>query len=265
MGTARMKGIDISKFQTAAGKIDFKQVKSGGFEFVIIRLGWGGYAGEIHWDPNLDQTIRDANAAGVHVGFYVYTYARNEAAARATAREAVEFARKYPGMVDYPICLDAEETTDQCLISQGRDQLTDTVLAFCDEVEKQGYFPMWYTYSAFVRQYLDYDRLSGYDFWQADYSSSPAEYDRAIWQFTGNDGRCPGVVGPCDNNYGYKDYSRIIRAGGWNGFEKEAAADKPAGGTVSRAEYDALAEQLARTAQRYEALVSSVKTLAQSL
>lgn len=268
MSTTRINGIDISKFQTARGVVDFGQVKCGGYDFVIVRIGWGGYAGEIHWDPHLDRVIRDANAAGVHVGLYVYTYATGAAAARVTAQEAIQFARQYPGLIDYPICFDVEETNDKCLVSQGRAKLTDTVLAFCDEVQKQGYYPMWYTYSAFVQQYLDYSRLKAYDFWQADYRADPADYERGIWQFVGNDGRCPGVVGACDNNYAYKDYAEIIRSGGWNGFEKAAGGGtdgKPAGDMVPRTEYDALAALLEETEKRYDALAGSVRTLAQGL
>lgn len=276
MGTTKKKGIDISKWQTQRGKIDFSQVKSSGNDFVIIRAGWAGYAGEIHYDPHLDTVIRDAAATGLHVGLYVYSYNLNETSARITAREMVQFAQRYPGLIDYPLAFDAEETGDRCLINQGKSKLTDTVLAFCQEIKQLGYYPMWYTYSAFVQQYLDYDRLKDYDFWQADYRATRADYDCGIWQYIGDAGRCPGVVGACDNNYGYADYAALIRSQGWNGFQ---AADKPQdnpppqeGESVPASLYNALKAENTALQNRYEevwkkydALSAGIKGLAGKL
>lgn len=191
-----------------------------------------------------------------------------EGAARVTAREMVAFAEKYKGMIDYPLCYDVEETTDKCLISQGKEKLTATILAFCDEVKKLRYFPMWYTYTAFVQQYLIHDRLKEFDFWQADYRATPWVCERGAWQYIGDKGRCPGVIGACDNNYSYNDYARIIREGGWNSFKSSAPAPElppTQGETVSRKEYEALSGRYEEIWAKYDALAGKIKGLAAEL
>lgn len=251
MQIVKAKGIDISKWQTQRGKIDFAQVKGSGNAFVMVRLGWAGYAGELHKDPDLDAVLREAAGAGLHVGLYVYAYTKGAGAARVCAREAVAFAKKHVGIIDYPIALDVEETADTCLLSQGKAGLTDTICAFCSEVGRLGYYPMWYTYSAFVQQYLDMARLEAYDFWQADYRPAPWECDRGIWQYIGDEGRCPGVIGACDNNYSYVDYAALIRSRGYNGFPADGC-----GPSVPRSQYDALKEKHGRLLAQLKKLVS---------
>lgn len=214
----QIKGIDLSEHNTRRARVNFKAVRESGVDFVLIRAGWCGYEGGLDVDDNLDQTIRDALKVGVDVGLYVYSYAASAQAARVAARELVGIARRYT--VTYPLIFDVEETTDSCLLSQGKQALTDTIIAFCEEIQALGYYAMWYTYSAFVQQYLDYSRLRPYDFWQADYRAKPWAVQRGIWQYIGDDGVCPGVNGPCDRNYAYKDYPSLIRSAGLNGFGK---------------------------------------------
>ena len=221
--------IDISEHNVRRGAINWHAVKAAGMKGVMIRIGWVGYEGQIAANNAVDQSltssIRGARAAGLDVGLYVYTYTKTPEAAKIAAAECVEIAKRYPGMINLPIAFDVEETALPCLTQQGKSGLTDTVIAFLDEVKRLGYYAMWYTYTAFAIQYLDRARLAAYDLWVADYRGSESllqsqlgRSDYGMWQYLGDKGTCAGVTGPCDRNYCYRDYPSIIAAAGLNGL-----------------------------------------------
>ena len=262
-----IKVIDISEHNTRRGKIDFAKVKQSGVSGVMIRIGWAGYEGGLDVDDNLHDSITSAAAAGLGVGLYVYTYATSTAAAKRAAQEAVAIAQRYLQMITYPIVYDIEEEKISCLTSLGKRVLTETVIAFCDEVQRQRYYAAWYTYTYYATQYLEVSKLAAYDLWAADYRTKDkldAQIGRGygMWQYIGDKGTCPGVTGPCDRNYAYRDYPVIIKKAGLNGFGK--AAPTPVD-TVPRADYDALQSKLAAvTAERdaCKSIVQQIKVLA---
>lgn len=205
--------IDISEHNVRAGKIDFKKVKLSGVSGVMIRIGWAGYEGELHTDDSLHDSITQASAAGLDVGLYVYTYVRSTQAALKAAKETVEIANKYPGKITYPIAYDLEDALVYNVLT--KSQMTDTIITFCDEVERQGYYAMLYTSTSFINSRLDKSRLAKYDLWVADYRGADklnAQIGRSygMWQYIGTGGRCDGVTGDCDRNYAYNDYASII-------------------------------------------------------
>lgn len=227
--------IDISEHNVRRGAIDWIKVKASGITGVIIRIGWAGYEGPIAANNALDQSleasVRGAYAVGLDVGLYVYTYTKTPAAAKIAAAECVEIAKQYPKMINLPIAFDVEETNLDCLTAQGKNGLTNTVIAFLDEVKRLGYYAVWYTYTAFAIQYLDRARLAAYDLWVADYRGSEGllqqqlgRSDYGMWQYLGDKGICTGVVGPCDRNRCYKNYPNVIRGQGLNGLNEENEA-----------------------------------------
>lgn len=211
---AVFNGIDISDHNTWTMP-DFKKVKAAGNDFVMIRVGWAGYAGEIHEDSRARKAVKAATDAGLNVGLYVYTYATTTAAAKRAARETVEFAKDF--YITYPIVYDIEEINAikyPEFVKLSKSVKTDTVIAFCEEVERLGYYAMYYTYTSYVLSYLDANRLSKYDFWVADYRNPQKcmyNGNYGMWQWIGDNGRVNGVVGACDRNYAYKDYANIIK------------------------------------------------------
>lgn len=217
--------IDVSEHNTRRGKIDWQKVKASGVKGAMIRIGWAGYDGRIAannaLDDAFDENIRGAAAAGLDVGLYVYSYARNPNAARIAAEECVEIAKRYPQMITLPIAYDIEETKLDCLTVQGRDGLAENANAFLFAVEQLGYYGILYTYTAFAASYLNMDMLAHRELWIADYRNNEplmqqqlGRTDYGMWQYIGNDnpekgiigGRCPGVIGACDRNYVYVDY-----------------------------------------------------------
>ena len=220
---AQINVIDISEHNTRRGLIDFNAVYAAGISGVMIRAGWAGFDGDINVDFQLDETIRRAAAAGLGVGLYVYTYAKSAAAAKKAAAQVCAIAQRHPGKITYPIAYDVEEQQLDCLIKQGKEGLTENVRTFLEEVERQGYYAMWYTGTAFARQYLNMQRLAKYNLWVADYRGKTkldAQIGRryGMWQYVGDSGRCPGVTGSCDRNIAYQDFAAIIQRAGLNGL-----------------------------------------------
>ena len=209
--------IDVSEHNTRRGKIDWAKVKASGVKGVMVRIGWAGYDGRIAannaLDDAYDASIRGAHAAGLDVGLYVYSYAKNPKAARIAAEECVEIAKLYPQMINLPIAYDIEETGLDCLTIQGRDGLAENANAFLFAVSQLGYYGMLYTYTAFAASHLNMDMLQHRELWIADYRGNEAlmqqqlgRTDYGMWQYIGDAGRCDGVIGACDRNYVYKDY-----------------------------------------------------------
>lgn len=194
-----LKGIDVSRWQ---GKINWKQVKQDGVEFAMIR---GGY-GENHVDSQFHENARGANAAGVPMGIYWFSYALNPEMAREEAGYAVKLARQY--QVSWPIAYDFEYDSvayaEKNGVSITRSLATQMAKAFCEEVEKSGYIPMFYANLEYLEEYFDRSQLP-YDLWYAQYASTAAVTEKSIWQYS-SQGRILGIEGIVDLNYGYKNY-----------------------------------------------------------
>lgn len=84
-GLTIANGIDVSEWQ---GNIDWTKVKAAGIDFAFIRVGARGYGstGNMIADKYYDQNMKNAIAAGVNVGIYVFSQA-------ITTKEAEEEAQ----------------------------------------------------------------------------------------------------------------------------------------------------------------------------
>lgn len=198
-------GIDISEFQ---GEIDWAQVKEAGIDFAIIRAGYRSYGGGIiSMDTNFDVNMAGAAAAGIDVGVYFFSQAK-------TTDEAIEEADAvldaiygynitYPVVFDWEMIFDDQARTDDVTV----ESLADCCLAFCERVKSAGYVPMIYQNTHTASRKLDLPRVKDYDFWLAEYSSSPSYYYKYdMWQYTSS-GEVPGIEGRVDMNICFKDYS----------------------------------------------------------
>lgn len=217
--------IDISEHNVRRGAIDWQKVKASGVDGVMLRAGWAGYEGDIVFDDSIDESITSAHAVGLDVGLYVYTYTKTPVAAHRAAGQVVELAKKHPGKITMPIAFDVEESHLPCLISQGKEGLTDTVIAFLFEIERLGYYGVFYTYTAFALTYLNMQRLISRDIWIADYRGDEAVMQRQLgrrdygmWQYAGDNGRCDGVTGACNRSHCFIDYPLHIAKHMFNGL-----------------------------------------------
>ena len=206
-------GIDVSKWQ---GNIDFNKVKAAGVDFVIIRAGYGRYINQK--DPYFEQNYKRAKAAGLNVGAYWYSYANSVTDAKAEAATCLEVIKGK--QFEYPIFFDLEEKTQ---FVQGKTFCSNLVVAFCDALEKAGYFAGLYISRSPLTQYITAEVQKKYTLWVAEYGAK-LNYngDVGMWQNT-RSWRVAGVNGNVDHDYSYIDYPTIIKNGGFNGFKKPAA------------------------------------------
>lgn len=192
-------GVDVSHHQ---GEIDWEKVKSAGFEFAFIRLGYRGYgsAGNICLDKQFYNNMDHATAAGLDVGVYFFSQAVNEAEAREEAEFVLQNLSGYepdlPVVYDPESILDAEARTDDVT----SEQFTKNTLAFCRAIEEAGYQAMIYSNMLWEAYHLDLSQLSGYPIWYADYEPLPqTPYHFEFWQYT-NTGTADGIQGDVDLN-----------------------------------------------------------------
>lgn len=198
-------GVDVSRHN---GTIDWQKVASSPVSFALIRVG-GRYAesGEIYDDANFETNLTGAQAAGLRTGVYFYSQAINTAEA---VEEALYVLNKLGGRpLEYPVIFDWE-VYSRTARSYGvsKSTLTDCAIAFCDTVAQAGYTPMIYMGLDVGYNRLELNRLTGYDFWFAQYTSRNQPdmyYNYRIWQYT-DSGSVPGIEGKVDMNLAFLPY-----------------------------------------------------------
>lgn len=195
------KGIDVSKHQ---GKIDWQQVAADGVEFAFIRAGLRGYTtGKLVEDEYFEDNVREAAAAGIKVGVYVYSQAVTE---EEILEEADLVLNKIaPYTVECPIVIDVEKVTgaDGRMNNLTLEERTNLVLLFCQTVENAGYKPMIYHNMEMGVLMLDLEKLENYDKWFASYNDTLYyPYDYAIWQYS-DKGKVNGISTDVDLNISF--------------------------------------------------------------
>ena len=202
-----LKGIDVCGYQ---GNIDFKKVKDGGVDFVIVKAGYSTSTVDT-WETN----FANAKNNGLKVGAYWYSYANTVAQG---VEEAKAFIKALKGkQLDFPVYLDLEEASQ---FNKGKVFCTQLVEAFCGELEKAGYYAGVYCSTYWFTNFVDEKVREKRPAWIADYRGEcyyTGTY--GIWQYDAAD--VPGVQYTCDRDHGYVDYSEHIRKNGLNGFAKE--------------------------------------------
>lgn len=212
-----IKGIDISHWN---GNINFDQVKAAGVEFVIIKAG--GSDKGFYTDSKFITNYNRAMAAGLSVGAY-YFAGKNFRGIEAGVADARRFIEILKGMqFDYPVFIDIEAQENRY-----KEEITDAVIAFCEEMEKAGYFVGIYAsdISGF-KDKLNHERIKSYAHWVARYGKEPEickEY--GLWQYSSK-GRIPGIIGSVDLDISSVDYSKTIREKGFNGYTAKKKTKK---------------------------------------
>lgn len=205
---AQYQGIDVSKYQ---GRIDWAKVKADGIQFAMLRAGVSGADGNLTVDRCFYRNLRQATAAGVNAGVYVYLLAESEEAAANAARQAIAMTEGYE--ITYPIACDFE---DRAYYSGTRERNTALARAFLEEVQKEAFYPILYTFTAFANEYLNMEALADYDLWIADYRAQvgyPGSY--TMWQHSAA-GRVGGISTDVDLDTCYLDYPVLLREQGKN-------------------------------------------------
>lgn len=195
------QGIDVSYAQ---GEIDWRRVKESGIEFVMIRAGYGRELSQK--DSLFESHYAGAKKAGLKVGAYWYSYAKDVDGARREAEACLQVIKgKY---FDYPVAYDLEDPSQRDL---SRETRSDIAVAFLDRIEQAGYFAMLYANLDWLRNKLDYNKIKRFSIWLAQWrDGGPTyEHDLGMWQYTSS-GEVPGISGRVDRDIAYKDFAKII-------------------------------------------------------
>lgn len=191
-------GIDISEHNE---NIDFKKVKDAGIDFVYLRLGWRGYTeGLKHVDKKFEEYYKAAKEAGLKVGVYFYSQAKNRAESIEEARMVLDNIRDKE--IDLPVCLDYETAPedDHRLMNLTVKEYSENAKAFLDYIKEYGYTPILYTNLDWLSTKYDLDIISDYYIWFAQYNSLPQyPYKYQIWQYS-EEGKVDGIDKPVDLN-----------------------------------------------------------------
>lgn len=208
---SKFSGCDVSKWQ---GKINWEKVKKSGVDFVIIREGYGK-ENPNQKDKQFEVNYKGAKSVGIPVGVYHYSYADSVDDAK---KEAQFCLKNIKGkQLEYPVVFDIE---DKEQLKLNNRQRTDICKAFCDEIEKAGYYAMIYTNVNWLKNYLySEELLTRYDWWIAQWEVAKPSIDCGIWQRT-EKGKINGINGNVDLNISYKNYPEIMKSKGLNGFKK---------------------------------------------
>ncbi|MDE6727520.1 MAG: 1,4-beta-N-acetylmuramidase [Oscillospiraceae bacterium] len=197
----------------------FKKVKESGIEFVIVKAGYSTST-----VPTWEINYANAKNNGLMVGAYWYSYAT-------TIEQGVEEAKAFIAalkgkQLDFPVYLDLEERSQ---FNKGKGFCTQLVEAFCGELTKAGYYAGVYCSTYWYTNFVEEKVREKYPAWIADYRGEcyyTGTY--GIWQY--GVGKVSGIVGDCDLDEGYVDYSVYIKENGLNGYPKEIeppVGDKP--------------------------------------
>ncbi len=205
-------GIDISRWQ---GEIDWKKVKADGIDYAFIQVGFRGYgsSGILNADtkdPYFDSNMKNAIAAGIKVGVYVFSQATTEKEAIEEAEYILDAIGNYP--ISMPLVMDYEyASTSNGLDGRlyraklTRKKATKICMAFCKEIAESGFTPMVYANKSMLEDQLDASQLTkaGYRIWLANYTqktSYAGTYD--FWQYS-EKGNVRGINGDVDMNFYY--------------------------------------------------------------
>ena len=178
-------GIDISRWQ---GKIDYKQVKESGIEFVMIRVGSENAEGKFFVDPMFEEYIEGFTEVGIPVGIYYYSYADTIEHAKKEAKWVIKQIKKYK--VDLPVVYDWENWNNYYEFKVSFHHLSEIANTFLSTVEEAGYEGMLYSSKYYLENIWEKPK---YKVWLAHYTEQTTyEGDYLIWQLCDN-GYVPGV------------------------------------------------------------------------
>lgn len=216
------KGTEVSKFQNENGPIDWNAAKKDGLDFVMIRLAYGTKE-----DAYFDANVKGAQKAGIKVGVYLCSTAKNMNDAMAEADLTLKKIKPYK--LEYPVAYDLEVAS---MLSEGlsKDDLTDMINAYCKKVEDAGFIPMVYANRTWLTKYMNLSKIS-YDVWFAAYPENrvyvPVGGSKTtIWQ-SSEKGVVKGIKGQVTTEFSWKVY------GGGNPSQKNAGKSSSGSNSVS--------------------------------
>lgn len=178
-----MRGIDVSENN---GVVDWGAVKANGFDFAIIRIGYG----RSNLDSEFYNNVNGAINAGLSIGVYHYSYAINEERAADEAEFVLNTLNDAGLTVDklpMGVWFDMEDA-DGYKENRGMptsQQLTNICSVFINKLWQAGYVNtgLYASYDWLVNV-LDVSQLGGCAIWCAQLNNQ-CDYEGAnLWQYT---------------------------------------------------------------------------------
>ncbi len=187
------KCIDVSTWQ---GSIDFNKVKSAGYDYVIIRAGYGKEKSQK--DNMFETNYKKAKSAGLKVGAYWFSYAMSPSTATAEADACLSCikGKKF----ELPVYYDMEY---QPAMSTSNSNYTKMAVNFCNKLKSNGFKSGVYSSASVYDYLLNRTTLknNGISIWNAEWYIKPS-ITCDVWQYSDN-GRINGISTNVDLNYIY--------------------------------------------------------------
>ena len=203
-----MNGIDLSQHNIVT---DWNEV-SKNVDFVILRAGYGKEFSQI--DKKFEEYYAECKKRKIPIGCYWYSYAKTKVEAE---KEAEVFLKTIKGkQFEFPVYYDVEEYD---IFKLGKKAVSEIITAFCEKVEKAGYFTGFYSNPYFLRNVVNDTVKSRFTLWLANWNSNAPYCDYGIWQKSAN-GKISGIDGYADIDFCETDFTSKIKELGLNGFSK---------------------------------------------
>ena len=186
-----VKCLDISTWQ---GYVDFNKVKSAGYNYVILRAGFGREYSQK--DNTFERNYANAKAAGIKVGVYWFSYSTSPSDAYRAANACLYCLNGK--RLDMPVYYDLEY---QPAMSMSNSNYTQMALNFCSTIKKAGYKSGVYSSASVYGYLLNRQTLinNGVSIWNAQWSSY-CSVPCDIWQYS-EKGQVNGISASVDMNY----------------------------------------------------------------
>lgn len=198
-----LKGVDVSHYNEP---IDWNQVK-GQIDFAILKLGNIGDNQKFWLDNVFEENYAECKRLGIPIGVYVYCYCNSPENASIAGEQVRNYLDDKP--LELPIYIDME---DPEIKIEGKDRLTEIVIAFNTEIEKACKWAGVYANLDWFRNYLHADIIKEkYTTWIAhiDFTSNQDKYKGQYDMFQYSwAGRIYGIEGndrKVDMNILYRD------------------------------------------------------------
>lgn len=217
-------GIDVSWWQAQGKKttlLDWSKIHDAGIDFAFVRVASrDSKDGSVYEDTAADSHIKAALKNNVNVGLYVFSQALTEKEAQEEAEFLLKQIKKYGWDVTLPLVIDRENGSYNRLVGGKLSKTKETAIcqAFADTVAKAGYQASVYASYAWVKSYINTDKLENCGIWIARYNNTTTSnsksgtayadvpYDYDFWQYSST-AKVDGYSGSLDTNFWYKDTS----------------------------------------------------------
>jgi GH25 family lysozyme M1 (1,4-beta-N-acetylmuramidase) len=190
---ASYKGIDVSENN---GKLDWTKIKAAGYDFAIIRCGYG----KSYTDKQFSANVQGATKNGIAYGIYHYSYALDVASAKQEAALVLSLIKGLD--LSFPVWFDMEDADGYKAkrMTINRANITAICKAFCEAIRAAGYKVGIYASKYWLETYIDTAQLGTCDFWLAQWASKPTWAGKYILWQDSDKGTISGMSGSFDTD-----------------------------------------------------------------